>query len=84
MNKLELIQALKDATDLTKPEAAAVVDIFLVECLRHWRREDGSKSGVSVLSLLRSTDHIPGATPKRANGSRLLRRSCPFLKRVRN
>jgi hypothetical protein len=28
MNKLELIQALKDATDLTKPEAAAVVDIF--------------------------------------------------------
>ena len=26
MNKLELIQALKDATDLTKPEAAAVVD----------------------------------------------------------
>ena len=28
MNKLELIQSLKDATDLTKPEAAAVVDIF--------------------------------------------------------
>jgi len=28
MNKLELIQALKDATDLTKPEAAAVVNIF--------------------------------------------------------
>ena len=28
MNKLELIQALKDATDLTKPEAASVVDIF--------------------------------------------------------
>jgi nucleoid DNA-binding protein len=31
MNKLELIQALKDATDLTKPEAAAVVDIFFNE-----------------------------------------------------
>ena len=28
MNKFELIQALKDATDLTKPQAAAVVDIF--------------------------------------------------------
>ena len=28
MNKLELIQALKNATDLSKPEAAAVVDIF--------------------------------------------------------
>jgi len=28
MNKLELIQALKDTTDLTKPEAVAVVDVF--------------------------------------------------------
>ena len=28
MNKVQLIQALKDATDLTKPEAAAVVDII--------------------------------------------------------
>ena len=28
MNKLELIQALKDATDLSKSEAATVVDLF--------------------------------------------------------
>ena len=28
MNKLELIQALKDATDLSRTKAAAVVDIF--------------------------------------------------------
>ena len=28
MNKLELIQALKDATDLSKSEAATVVQIF--------------------------------------------------------
>ena len=28
MNRLNLIQALKDATDLTKPQAAGVVDIF--------------------------------------------------------
>ena len=31
MNKLELIQALKDANDLSKFEAAAVVDIFFNE-----------------------------------------------------
>lgn len=31
MNKLELIQALKDATDLSKSEATAVVDIFFNE-----------------------------------------------------
>jgi integration host factor subunit beta len=28
MNKLELIQALKNATDLTKPEADSVVNLF--------------------------------------------------------
>jgi nucleoid DNA-binding protein len=28
MNKVQLIQALKDATDLSKSEAAALVDIF--------------------------------------------------------
>ena len=31
MNKLEMIQALKDDTELTKPEAASVVDIFFNE-----------------------------------------------------
>ena len=31
MNKLELIQALKDATDLSRTEATAVVDIFFNE-----------------------------------------------------
>jgi nucleoid DNA-binding protein len=28
MTKLELIQALKDTTDLSKSEASAIVDIF--------------------------------------------------------
>ena len=31
MNKLELIQALKDANDLSKSEAASVVEIFFNE-----------------------------------------------------
>ena len=31
MNKLELIQALKDTADLSEPKAAAVVDIFFKE-----------------------------------------------------
>ena len=31
MNKLELIQALKDATDLSRSKAASVVDIFFNE-----------------------------------------------------
>ena len=31
MNKIQLIQALKDASDLSKPEAAGAVDIFFNE-----------------------------------------------------
>ena len=31
MNKLELIQALKDASDLSKPEAEKVVNLFFNE-----------------------------------------------------
>ena len=31
MNKVQLIQELKDTTDLSKPEAAAVVDVFFNE-----------------------------------------------------
>jgi hypothetical protein len=46
MNKLELIQALKDATDLTKPEAAAVVDIlFQWNGRTNLQREIGWRSG---------------------------------------
>jgi len=29
LNKLELVQALKDRTDLTKPEATKVMEIFI-------------------------------------------------------
>ena len=49
MNKLELIQALKDATDLTKPEAAAVVDIFFMEWPVPWPKVIGWKSEDCVL-----------------------------------
>jgi hypothetical protein len=42
MNNLELIQALKDATDLSKSEAAAVVDIFFMKRLMSLPREDWS------------------------------------------
>ena len=41
MNKLELIQALKHSTHLTKPEAAGIVEIFLNEMgasLAKWER----------------------------------------------
>ena len=46
MNKLELIQALKDATDLSRSKAAAVVDVFFNEMANELaQREDGWRSG---------------------------------------
>ncbi len=45
MNKLELIQVLKDATDLTKSEAAAVVDIFFNEMGAALAKGKGWRSG---------------------------------------
>ena len=49
MNKMELIQALKDANGLSKPEAEGVVNLFfneMAECLS--KRGYGWKSAVSV------------------------------------
>ncbi|WP_319408748.1 hypothetical protein [uncultured Desulfosarcina sp.] len=48
MNKLELVQALKDATELSRTEAAAVADIFLVEWPMPWPKEAVLKSGDCV------------------------------------
>jgi len=50
MNKLELIQALKGTTDLTKPQAAAVVDIFFNGMAdRPGERETGGDPGIVLV-----------------------------------
>jgi integration host factor subunit beta len=48
MSKLELIQALKDATDLSKSEAAAVVDTFFNGMANALAKGDGWRSGGCV------------------------------------
>ena len=84
MNKLELIQALKDATDLSKPEAAAVVDIFF-----NGMAEELAKGGrVEIRGLcsffVKEYDGYTAGTRKLGSGSKSIRRSCPFLRRGRN
>jgi hypothetical protein len=66
MNKLELIQALKDATDLTKPEAAAVVDIFSMEWPMPLPKVIGWKSEDCVLFSSRNMMDTPGAIQRPA------------------
>ena len=85
MNKLELIQALKDATDLSKSEAAVVVDIFFNGmAAMPWPREIELKSADYARFSSRNTNRTLGAILKPESGSRLLLRSCPSLRRVRS
>jgi nucleoid DNA-binding protein len=48
MNKLDLIQALRDATDLTKPEAEKVVTVFFNDMAGAWPKGSEWRSGDSV------------------------------------
>jgi integration host factor subunit beta len=66
MNKLELIQALKDATDLTKPEAAAVVDIFFNGMADALAKGDRVEIRGLCSFFVKEYDPTPGAIPKPA------------------
>jgi integration host factor subunit beta len=84
MNKVQLIHSLKDTTDLTKPQAAAVVDIFFNEMA-----EELAKGGrVEIRGLcsffVKEYESYTGRNPKQVKRSRSIRRSCRSLNRGRN
>ena len=84
MNKLQLIQTLKDATDLSKSEAAAVVDIFFNEMANELA--NGGRVEIRGLCSFfgRNTLHTLDEILKPGNESRSNRRGCLFLNRERN
>ena len=80
MNKLELIQALKDATDLTKQEAAAVADIFFNEMA-----EELAKGGrVEIRGLcsffVKEYGSYTGRNPKTGERVKIAPKKLPFFK----
>ena len=80
MNKLELIQALKNATDLTKPEAADVVDIFFNEMA-----DELAKGGrVEIRGLcsfhIREYGSYTGRNPKTGERVKIKPKKLPFFK----
>jgi integration host factor subunit beta len=80
MNKLELIQALKDATDLSKPEAAAVVDIFF-----NGMADELAKGGrVEIRGLcsffVKEYDGYTGRNPKTGERVKIKPKKLPFFK----
>ena len=80
MNKLELIQALKHGTHLTKPEAAAVVDIFFNEMV-----EELAKGGrVEIRGLcsffVKEYRSYTGRNPKTGEKVKIKPKKLPFFK----
>ena len=80
MNKIELIQALKDATDLSKPEAAAVVDIFFNEMAEELA--NGGRVEIRGLCsfFAKKYGSYTGRNPKTGEKVKIKPKKLPFFK----
>jgi integration host factor subunit beta len=80
MNKLQLIQALKDTTDLTKPQAAAVVDIFFNGMAKELAEGGRVKiRGLCSLFVKEYKSYI-GRNPKTGEKVKIKPKKLPFFK----
>ena len=80
MNKLELIQALKDANGLSKSEAAAVVDIFFNE-MAHELAKGGRVEIRGFCSIfVKKYGSYTGRNPKTGEQVKIAPKKLPFFK----
>jgi integration host factor subunit beta len=80
MNKLELIQALKDATDLSKSEAAAVVDMFFDGMADALSRGDRVEIRGLCSFFVKEYDGYTGRNPKTGERVKIKPKKLPFFK----
>ena len=80
MNKLELIQALKDASDLTKPEAAAVVDIFFNGMAAAMAKGERVEIRGLCSFFVKKYGGYTGRNPKTGEKVRIAPKKLPFFK----
>ncbi len=80
MNKLRLIQALKEATNLTKSEAASVVDIFFNEMAKELT--DGGRVEIRGLCsfFVKEYGSYTGRNPKTGERVKIKPKKLPFFK----
>ncbi|MDB4303936.1 integration host factor subunit beta [Desulfosarcina sp.] len=80
MNKIQLIQVLKDATDLIKSEAAAVVEIFF----NGMAKELAEGGRVEIRGLcsffVKEYDGYTGRNPKTGERVKIKPKKLPFFK----
>jgi len=80
MNKLELIQALRDAIDLSKSEAAAVVDIFFNGMADALAKGDRVEIRGLWSFFVKEYDGYTGRNPKTGERVKINPKKLPFFK----
>ena len=80
MNKLELTQALKDANDLSKFEAAAVVDIFFNEMADELTEGERVEIREFCSFFVKEYDGYTGHNPKTGKWVKIASKKLPFFK----
>ena len=80
MNKLELIQVLKDATNLSKSQSAAVVDIFFNGMTGALATGDRVEIRGLCSFFVKEYDGYTGRNPKTGEKVKIKPKKLPFFK----
>ena len=80
MNKLELIQALKESNGLSKSEAAAVVDLFFNEMANALAEGDRVEIRGLCSFYVKKYKAYAGRNPKTGESARVKPKKLPFFK----
>ena len=80
MNKLELIQALKDATNLSRSRAAAVVNIFFSEMATALANGDRVEIRGLCSFFVKEYGAYTGRNPKTGKKVKIKPKKLPFFK----
>ena len=80
MNKLDLTQVLKDATELTKSEAAAVVDLFFNGMAEALAKEDRVEIRGLCSFFVKEYGSYTGRNPKTGERVKIKPKKFPFFK----
>ena len=80
MNKLELIQALKEKSRLTKHEAAFIVDIFFSELTKALSEGDRVEIRGLCSFYIKEYDSYTGRNPKTGKKVKIAPKKLPFFK----
>ena len=84
MNKFELIQALKDTTNISKPQASAVVDIFFNGMADALVKGDRVEIRGLCSIYVKEYDGYTGRNPKTGERVKIKPKKLPFFKAGKN